>query len=110
MVLEEKLQRVNSTEEAKLNLLEEQLIKTHEACHQYKQGNELLEDRKTKEWKLIENNICLELSKVKQLRKEVESKTAGMIDDKTSLVLSTLAKNKKQAVEGIEKDQESIQT
>ena len=63
-----------------------------------------MEERKTKEWKLIENNIALELSKVKQLRKEVESKTAGLIDDKTSLVMATLAKNKKQAVEGIEKD------
>ena len=68
----------------------------------------MLEERKTKEWKLIENNVSLELSKVKQLRKEVESKTAGLVDDKTNLVLANLAKQRKQTVEGIEKDQEAI--
>ena len=63
--LEEKLEKANQNDEAKLRLLEDQLIKTQDACLQYKQGNELMEERKHKEWKLIENDIQIELNRNK---------------------------------------------
>lgn len=58
-------------------------------------ARELLDERKSKEARLSENNINLELNQEKQARKEGERKVNKLIDEKSFALKLDLAKEKK---------------
>ena len=51
-----------------------------------------MDERKTKEIKLVENNIALELNVEKQNRKEMETKITKKVDDKIYTLRLEVAK------------------
>ena len=58
-------------------------------------AHDVLDERKNKELKLVENNLVLDLSVEKQARKETEQKISKMIDEKIFSLRLDLAKEKK---------------
>ena len=58
-------------------------------------SREMLDERKTKELKVCENNIQIELNVEKQNRRETEAKITKMIDERLYGLKLDLAKEKK---------------
>lgn len=67
-----------------------------------------MDERKTKEIKLVENNIALELNVEKQNRKEMEAKITKKVDDKIYALRVEVAKEQKQADELLERQTRDI--
>ena len=70
--LEEKISRQAISEETKFKLLKDQITKLQEGLATERIAREILDERKQKEAKLVENNIQLDLNVEKQTRKEAE--------------------------------------
>jgi hypothetical protein len=66
-------------------------------------SRELLDERKSKELKLSENNIQIELNVERQNRRESEAKITKMIDERLYSLKLDLAKEKKMREEGEER-------
>ena len=66
-------------------------------------SRELLDERKSKELKLSENNIQIQLNVERQNRRESEAKITKMIDERLYSLKLDLAKEKKMREEGEER-------
>ena len=80
--------------ESKFNNLTEQLAKINETIINDRASQVLLDERKTKELKLVENSLQIDLNLLKQSRKEQENKVTKVLDDKIFPIKSDLAKEK----------------
>jgi len=93
--LDEKLQRNALSEETKFKLLKDQITKLQEGLATERIAREILDERKSKELKLVENNVSLDLNVEKQNRKDNENKIQKQIDEKCFSLRLELAKEKK---------------
>jgi hypothetical protein len=66
-------------------------------------SRDLLDERKSKELKLSENNIQIELNVERQNKRETEAKITKMIDERLYSLKLDLAKEKKMREEGEER-------
>merc|ERR1711998_567966 len=72
-----------------------QIQKLEEGMNNEQMAREMLEERKAKEFKLIENSILLDLNVEKQHRKDAEQLLMKSIDEKCFGLRLALAKEKK---------------
>merc|ERR1711881_778648 len=91
-----KLSRNQMAEETKFKLLKDQITKLQEGLATERIAREILDERKAKELKLVENNVQLDLNVEKQNRKDNETKIQKHIDEKVFALRLDLAKEKKQ--------------
>merc|ERR1712000_646978 len=95
LAVEEKLQRNALSEETKFKLLKDQITKLQEGLATERIAREILDERKSKELKLVENNVALDMNVEKQNRKDNENKLVKQIDEKLFALRIDLAKEKK---------------
>lgn len=98
--LEDKVNKLQLAEEAKLNVKTTQLLKDHISKLQEQLVNEhmareIFSDKKSKEIKLAENNLILDINQEKQSRKETENRLAKIVDEKLFALKLDLSKEKK---------------
>jgi hypothetical protein len=93
--LESRVQNSSISTEAKFKLLKDQITKLGETMASERVARELLDERKTKELKLVENNLNIDLNILKQSRKEHEGKVIKSLDEKLYALRLELAKEKK---------------
>ena len=79
--------------------MKDQISRLAEGIQTESMARELMDERKTKELKLTENNIQIELNVEKQNRRETETKINKMIDERLYSLKLDLAKEKKQREE-----------
>ena len=68
----------------------------------------MLDDRKSKEIKLIENNLSLELNEEKYIRKDMEQRVTKKLDEKMFSLRMEVAKEQKNTDELLENNTKSI--
>ncbi len=102
-VLEEKLTKTTVAEETKLNGIKEQLGKLEDQISTNRAARDVLDERKTKELRLVESSITLDLGVEKQARKDSEAKILKAIDERCYTLRLELAKEKKAREEAEEK-------
>lgn len=93
--LEGRVQNSSVSTEAKFKLLKDQISKLGETMSSERLARELLDEKKTKELKLVENNLLIDLNILKQSRKEHEGKVVKSLDEKLYGLRLELAKEKK---------------
>lgn len=98
--IEEKVSKLQITEEAKLNVtptqhLKDSISKLQEQLANEHLSREIFSDKKAKEIKIVENNLILDINQEKQTRKETESKLAKIVDEKLFGLRLDLSKEKK---------------
>ena len=71
------------------------LSRVVEGLHAESLARDLFDERKTKELKLAENNVLLELNLEKQNRRETEAKLGKMTDERLYTIRLDLAKERK---------------
>lgn len=75
--------------------LKDSLAKMVEGVQSEQLARDLLDEKKTKEIKLVENNMNIELNIEKQNRRESEAKISKIIDERLYAIRLDLAKEKK---------------
>merc|ERR1711865_375767 len=93
--LDERVQNNQISERNKFNVIRNQIVKLQEGMNNERMAREMLEERKAKEFKLIENSILLDLNVEKQHRKDAEQLLIKNIDEKCFGLRLALAKEKK---------------
>ena len=93
--VESKLENAALASENRFKLLKEQVGKLADQLGGERNSRELLDERKGKELKLIENNLQIDLSVLKQARKDYEVKATSILDDRVYKLRLELAKEKK---------------
>lgn len=93
--LDSKVDSTTVTFDSKFKLLKEQLAKLNESLSQERTQRETLDERKSKELKLVENNLNIDLNLLKQGRKDYEAKVNKLLDEKLFNLRLELAKEKK---------------
>lgn len=93
--LDSKIDSSSLNFENKFKALRDQLAKLSNTLASEQASRELLNDRKIKELKLVENSLQIDLNLLKHSRKEQEIKVTKLLDDKLHLVKYDLAKERK---------------
>jgi hypothetical protein len=75
--------------------LKDSLTKVVDTVQSEQLARDLLDEKKTKEFKLAENNIMIDLNIEKQLRRESEAKMSKLLDERLYTIRLDLAKEKK---------------
>ena len=101
--LEEKISRAQIAEDTKFKIMKEQISKLNEGGSSEQLVRESIDERKSKELKLCENNISIELNIEKQNRRETEAKIQKMLDERLYSLKLDLAKEKKMTDEAEER-------
>ena len=91
-----------------LQLLKDQIGKLQEGMATEIIAREILDERKTKEIKLVENNIALELNVEKQSRKEIEQRITKKVEEKIYSLRVDVAKEQKANDELLERQTSEI--
>ena len=81
--------------ESKFKGLKDQINKLAGALASDRASRELLDERKVKELKLVENSLLIDLNLLKQSRKEQEIKIVNLLDEKLYSIKYELAKERK---------------
>merc|ERR1719161_2906114 len=74
MLLDQRVAKHQQTEENKLRVASDQVTRLIEGLQSMSVSREILDERKTKELRMIENSIALDLNVVRQARKDLEAK------------------------------------
>eukprot|EP00708_Paratrimastix_pyriformis_P004795 GAFH01003726.1.p1 GENE.GAFH01003726.1~~GAFH01003726.1.p1 ORF type:complete len:268 (-),score=98.60 GAFH01003726.1:92-871(-) len=101
--LDERITRAQSGEDIRWRCMKDQVVKLQEALAAEKLARELLDEKKTKELKLLESSISLDLSVEKQARKDSEARITRQIDERCFQLRLELAREKKTREESEEK-------
>lgn len=101
--LEDKVGKNQSVNDERFRLLKDQVAKLQEGIATEIIAREILDERKTKEIKLVENNINLELNVEKQNKREVEQRIAKKVDEKIYSLRLDIAKEQKSKDDTIDK-------
>jgi hypothetical protein len=86
---------MQAKDEASFKGLKESLAKMVDGLQHEQQARDLMDEKKTKEVKLTENNMLIELNIEKQNRRESEAKISKIIDERLYAIRLDLAKEKK---------------
>jgi hypothetical protein len=93
--LESKIDSSCLSFDSKFKSLRDSFSKLSSSLASERASQDLTHDRKTKELKLVENSLNIDLNLLKQGRKEFEIKIAKLMDDRASSIRVDLAKEKK---------------
>ena len=93
--LESKIDSSSLNFENKFKSLRDQVSKLSSTLVNERASQELLDDRKTKELKLVENGLLIDLNLLKQSRKEQDSKFSKLMEEKLYTIKYDLAKERK---------------
>jgi hypothetical protein len=92
---EDHISSMQAKDEASFKGLKESLAKMVDILQHEQQARDLMDEKKTKEVKLTENNMLIELNIEKQNRRESEAKISKIIDERLYAIRLDLAKEKK---------------
>ena len=97
--IEEKVMKIKANEESKFTVREKQslkgsLIKLQEQILKERESREILDDRKGKEVKLLENNLVIDINIEKASGKEASAKLNKITDEKIFEIKIELGKEK----------------
>lgn len=101
--LDAKIQRVSLGDQNKIRALSEKLVEAQETANAEKKARELLEERHTKELKLLEQKTRLEITSKNQTHLIFEENLMGALDDNLSYIHQELL-SEKNAREQLEND------
>jgi len=90
--LDDKITKNHQLSEEKFKIIKDQIGKLQEGMATEIIAREILEERKNKEIKLVENNIALELNVERQTRREMETRIAKKLDEKVYALRLDVAK------------------
>jgi len=74
-LMDQKVSKVQQAEQSKLQMISEQTQRLVEGLQSMAVSREILDERKTKEIRMIENSIALDLNVLRQARKDGEAKS-----------------------------------
>ena len=92
---ENKIDSSTQAFESKIKLIKDTIGNIGENVSSERMARELLDERKSKELKLSENNLNIELNLLKQSRKEYEIRVSKLLDERLFGLKLDLAKEKK---------------
>lgn len=92
---EDAIAHIQLSEEARIKVCKESMAAIIEGLQNEQISRDLLDEKKSKELKLTENNLLIDLNLEKQHRRESEAKISKMIDEKLYTIRLDLAKEKK---------------
>lgn len=97
--LDEKVNKIKANEELKFNVIKtqqfkEQLVKLQEQVTRERESREIFEERKSKEVKLLENNLTIDLNIEKQNGKDAFTRLNKAVEEKLFEVKIELGKEK----------------
>ena len=86
---------MQQNEEQRVKLVKENINKLVETIQNETMARDIVDEKKTKEIKLCENNLQIELNIEKQHRRETEAKISKIVDERLYTIRLDLAKEKK---------------
>lgn len=80
-LMDQKVSKVQQAEQSKLQMISEQTQRLVEGLQSMAVSREILDERKTKELRMIENSLALDLNVVRQARKDAEAKCDKVMEN-----------------------------
>ncbi|CAG9319033.1 unnamed protein product [Blepharisma stoltei] len=93
--LEAKISKIELTSSSKLNIIKDQIIQIEEAFYNESLSDESFDEKKSKELKIAESSIFIEIGKEEKIYKESENKIDKLIEEKIFSIKIDLGKEKK---------------
>lgn len=93
--LEGKIAAVSNNFSTRTNIMKDSAAKLSDELRASRTSLELLDEKKSKELKLVENNLHIDLNLLKQSRKETEGKLLRLLDEQVYSVQLDIAKERK---------------
>jgi len=106
--LDDQITRDHFAADDRLKHLKDQIVKVQEGIMTEITNRELLDERKTKEIKLVENNIMLEVDSDKQSHREIQDRILQKTDEKVYGLRLDAAKEQKKIDEAVERQTQQI--